>query len=363
MNTQKSMGFTIAELLVTLAIIAVLAAMVVPVFEARSEEARSLTCQSNMQRIVTAIRMYMADHDDTLPPTEHRQEAIDYFNTGPGGRAWTRSTDCYRVRQANPYLRWPVILGSYVASRSLWQCPSATIVSGAAWIIPGPDWLGHLQAYEGMWGTGTGGGPCYLAWPTGWGGTVTDSITQQQLAMAWMAPLYGTVASGAFVQSIGTTWWPELTLGEVADASTFIIAADGGVVTYDLGVEVMAYPDICQLGCSNPCCSGTDWEICADSAADCGLFRSAPNNGSFLKNVSLRTPYARHRGRFISSVPMWERNGVNVGFLDGHVNWVSSEGLIGQVRDGQVDGVVAWGPNSDDDWSGGYLTDNGWLIY
>ena len=60
---------------------------------------------------------------------------------------------------------------------------------------------------------------------------------------------------------------------------------------------------------------------------------------------------------------MTERNGVNVGFLDGHVSWVSSEGLIRRVRDGQVQGVYAWGPTSDNDPSGGYLTENGWLLY
>ena len=65
----------------------------------------------------------------------------------------------------------------------------------------------------------------------------------------------------------------------------------------------------------------------------------------------------------MAGVPMPERNGVNVGFLDGHVSWVSSEGLIAQVRDGEVEGVLPWGPTSDDDWSGGYFTENGWLLY
>ena len=348
-------AFTVAELLVTIAIIAVLAAMVVPVFEARSEEARSLTCQSNMQRIVTAIRMYMADHDDTMPPDEHRIEVITYFQTVPGGhpsRSYTvgdLDDRCNRDTQANPYLRYPVLLDSYVASRSVWQCPSATIASGATWIVPGPDWLGHLQAYEGMWGRSQeGGGPCYWAWPTGWGGEVTDSIMQEQLAVYEFAPLYGTVASGAFIQSIGTTWWPDLTLGEVADASKFIIAGDGGVQTQDLGVGVMAYPEICALECSG-ICGWADWNICADSAADCGLYRMAPNDGSFVRYPSLRMPYARHRARFTGSVPLWKRNGINVGFLDGHVAFMASEDIISEAGAGEFEGVKFWGPTSADD--------------
>jgi prepilin-type processing-associated H-X9-DG protein len=43
------------------------------------------------------------------------------------------------------------------------------------------------------------------------------------------------------------------------------------------------------------------------------------------------------------------RSGVNIGFLDGHVEWVTSESLIAAVRDGQIDGVGAWGPTTYDE--------------
>ncbi|HUU54055.1 MAG TPA: type II secretion system protein [Armatimonadota bacterium] len=355
MKTQKPMGFTIAELLVTVAIIAVLAVMVVPVFKARSEEARTLTCQSNMQRIVTAIRLYMADNDDTMPPDEHRMEVIEYFQTVPGGhptRSYTIGDPddrCNRDVQANPYLRYPVILDSYVR-KSVWQCPSATLVSGGGWIVPEPDWLSYLKSYQGDWGKATpdeADGPCHLAWPKGWGGEVTDSLVQHRLAVPQFSLLYGVPATGAFIQSIGTTRCPDLTLAEVADASSFVIAGDAGNAAEGMGAGVIAYPEICALPCGNEVCGFADWEACAEPAADCGLYRQTPRDGSFLRNVSLRTPYARHRGRFSPGVPMWQRSGVNIGFLDGHVRWIASEALLDDAKTGAVSGLgPLWGPSS-----------------
>jgi hypothetical protein len=37
---------------------------------------------------------------------------------------------------------------------------------------------------------------------------------------------------------------------------------------------------------------------------------------------------------------------VNIGFLDGHAQWIPSETLIDEVAAGEVDGVKAWGPTS-----------------
>jgi len=349
MQAGRKRGFTLGELLALVALIGVLSALLVPVLSQQTEAARTKSCLSNQQRIVAAIRMYMADHDQILPPNEHRPEVLAYFDTGPGGRPWApgRSPHCNRARQANPYLRWVVILDAYVPNRAVWQCPSATIVSGATWIVPGPDWLGYLQAYEGAWGGGMGLGPCLIAYPAGWGGEVTDSIIQRRLAVPQMAPLYGTPAPGAFVQSIGTTFWPDLPLSEVPAPDRFVITGDGGVITDDFGLGLLAYPEICALDCGNSVCARSDWEACASKGADCGLYRMSPSDGSFLVNPALRAPYARHRASSSSAGPPWTRNGVNVGFLDGHAQWVASETLIAEVAAGEIDGAKAWGPTSD----------------
>jgi prepilin-type N-terminal cleavage/methylation domain-containing protein len=143
-------GFTLIELLVVIAIIGILAAMVFPVFARARESARKAVCLSNVKNIALAIQMYLADNNDTLPPGEHRQEVLDYWAAGPGG-----GTDVCGVETdylptygwwTNPYVKWPVVLDEYVKNRDVWRCPSARVEVGAIYIIPGPDWLGHVQA-------------------------------------------------------------------------------------------------------------------------------------------------------------------------------------------------------------------------
>jgi prepilin-type N-terminal cleavage/methylation domain-containing protein/prepilin-type processing-associated H-X9-DG protein len=60
-------GFTLIELLVVIAIIALLAAILFPVFAQAREQARAITCISNMRQIGIAVRMYVQDYDETWP--------------------------------------------------------------------------------------------------------------------------------------------------------------------------------------------------------------------------------------------------------------------------------------------------------
>jgi len=344
--SHRQKGFTLIELLVVIAIIGILAAMVFPVFARARESARKAVCLSNVKNIALAFQMYLADNNDTFPPDLHPSPEVEaYFDAAPGGGSF-RGDHCNRARQSNPYLRVPVILDDYIRNRDVWRCPSQKVDVGATWIVPGPNWVASIQAHEGEWGKGTDLGPCYVAWPSGWGGEVTDSLVQQRLATG----SDGT-ANKAFVQGIGTNYLVDLKLAAVNDPVTYPVCADAGMIPDDISCDaLLAYPDLCFLECSNPCCGSADWEICA-SAADCGLYNNAPNNGAFISNPELRKPYARHLG------------GTNIGFADGHAQWLNSETILVKARDGELGNVGPWGPTSQDDWSGGYLADHGWLIY
>ena len=63
----RKSGFTLIELLVVISIIAVLAAILFPVFARAREKARQSTCTSNQRQIIAAIHMYAQDHEETLP--------------------------------------------------------------------------------------------------------------------------------------------------------------------------------------------------------------------------------------------------------------------------------------------------------
>ncbi|HLK58604.1 MAG TPA: DUF1559 domain-containing protein [Chthonomonadaceae bacterium] len=60
-------GFTLIEPLVVIAIIAILAAILFPVFAQARMAARKTVCMSNMKQIATAIRMYSDDYDGYFP--------------------------------------------------------------------------------------------------------------------------------------------------------------------------------------------------------------------------------------------------------------------------------------------------------
>ncbi len=71
-------GFTLIELLVVISIIAVLAAILFPVFARAREKARQTKCISNQRQIAVAVQMYCQDHSEKFPDD-------------PGASPWTTS--------------------------------------------------------------------------------------------------------------------------------------------------------------------------------------------------------------------------------------------------------------------------------
>lgn len=70
MLIYKSKAFTLIELLIVIAIIAILAAILFPVFAAAREKARQTACLSNLKQVGLATLMYAQDWDETYVHTE-----------------------------------------------------------------------------------------------------------------------------------------------------------------------------------------------------------------------------------------------------------------------------------------------------
>ncbi len=73
-------GFTLIELLVVISIVAILAAILFPVFAKAREKARQTTCISNQRQLAASIHMYVQDHEETMPPAATLWQDINVEN-------------------------------------------------------------------------------------------------------------------------------------------------------------------------------------------------------------------------------------------------------------------------------------------
>ncbi|MDD5729298.1 MAG: DUF1559 domain-containing protein [Victivallales bacterium] len=60
--------FTLIELLIVIAVIAILASMLLPAFGKARERAKTISCVSNMKQLGTKFQMYASDFSMSLPP-------------------------------------------------------------------------------------------------------------------------------------------------------------------------------------------------------------------------------------------------------------------------------------------------------
>ncbi|BCM89911.1 hypothetical protein IAD21_01761 [Abditibacteriota bacterium] len=100
-------AFTLVELLVVITIIAILAAILFPVFARARENARRASCQSNLKQIGLGLIQYAQDYDEYLPfPMV-------------GANARSGGNDVY-----SGYV-WQDEIFPYVKSEQIFNCPSA----------------------------------------------------------------------------------------------------------------------------------------------------------------------------------------------------------------------------------------------
>jgi len=113
---RKRAGFTLVELLVVIAVIAILAALLLPALAKAKESARRSRCASNLKQIVLAAGIYADENDDRFPAQP--SDGVAVITTGGDGRNYY---DLLMPLANNP---------------EVWICPSAD---------PGP---GRLLAYH-----------------------------------------------------------------------------------------------------------------------------------------------------------------------------------------------------------------------
>jgi prepilin-type N-terminal cleavage/methylation domain-containing protein len=143
----KVPGFTLVELLVVVAILAILAGILFPVFQSVRARGQQTTCSSNLRQLGMAVQMYAQDYDGYIP---FAKDASDAFIP----QMWQSSGPCQNLLPAMPFLhpmpgKGPMaqttgILEPYLRSKDVWKCASDF----------GFDYLDHNDSC---------GGPCPLS--------------------------------------------------------------------------------------------------------------------------------------------------------------------------------------------------------
>jgi len=102
MKMKSKRAFTLIEMLVVIAIVAILAALLLPALSRGKDSAKSAACKSNLRQLGLAMTMY-ANEFRYYPPQAHRDTSINQFVT----------------------YAWPAKLLPHVSdSKGVFRCPS-----------------------------------------------------------------------------------------------------------------------------------------------------------------------------------------------------------------------------------------------
>jgi len=116
---NKRRGFTLIELLVVIAIIAILMAIMMPALQRVKEQAREMSCRSNLRQYGIAQSLYLDDNDGTYP-----RAWISLVGTERPYSGYPRFCRWHDPRYPPDGPFWP-----YLKDETVHLCPSFKVLS------------------------------------------------------------------------------------------------------------------------------------------------------------------------------------------------------------------------------------------
>ncbi len=128
---RTSRGFTLIEVLVVIAIIAILVAVLFPVFSRARGSARKASCVTRMSQLYKAAKMYSDDHDRAIVPARTQVPSS-------GTRGVT----------------WCVLLQPYMQNKEILVCPDddSPAATAESTCLPHSYGINYLLSYNTRWG-------------------------------------------------------------------------------------------------------------------------------------------------------------------------------------------------------------------
>ena len=238
MATRRRRGFTLIELLTVIAIIAILAGILFPVFAKAREKALTAQCTSNLRQLCTAIRMYTTDYDGRYPSPGN--------GFGAGG---SRGSDWVKVMAPNVAGAQAVEQGSlfpYVKNNQVYVCPNADL-AGQPYTAGGQEYTRTSYTMNGELSTGGPPDVTGLGANSQWLGTRETRVVYPAQTFLLMEERDVTLGfqHGEFNDSLfyveETNRWSDQPCGQTADSSRH---ANGSLASFADGhVKWMVYDD------------------------------------------------------------------------------------------------------------------------